>query len=302
MAEISKQIERAEIYNLLTVGVGGQGVISASNILAWAALKDNYKVRTAETHGMAQRGGSVSSYLRFGDLVEGPLIPKGSVSAILSFELVEALRNTNYANSETRFVVSTNKQISPAVLVSRRVKVDLDKCIGCGNCIQYCYPNHLKTAKHPPYTYIPTSPIEVENGKRTYFELCTGCGQCIVNNVCPFDALSLDFDYYYPTILEVLNNLKKVSKYVYLLDAPELALKTGNLRTQNIVMIGFLSGLNILPIDGEILYQTVLERVPKKALEPNIKAFEYGKKAAEDYDEEKIIEKYKDQIAVKDIG
>ena len=53
-------------YNLLCVGIGGTGVIRASMILGWAALKEGFKVRTAETHGMSQRGGSVSSYLRFG--------------------------------------------------------------------------------------------------------------------------------------------------------------------------------------------------------------------------------------------
>ena len=63
-------------FNLLIVGVGGQGVISTVQILAWTALMENYNVRTAETHGMAQRGGSVASFLRFGSKVEGPLIPK----------------------------------------------------------------------------------------------------------------------------------------------------------------------------------------------------------------------------------
>ena len=64
-------------YNLLNVGVGGQGVIRAAQILSYAALLEDYKVRTAETHGMAQRGGSVASYLRFGTEVEGPLVPRG---------------------------------------------------------------------------------------------------------------------------------------------------------------------------------------------------------------------------------
>ncbi|MEJ2296226.1 MAG: 2-oxoacid:acceptor oxidoreductase family protein, partial [Candidatus Lokiarchaeota archaeon] len=65
-------------YNLLNVGVGGQGVIRAIQILSWAALHEGFKVRTAETHGMAPRGGSVASYLRFGTDVEGPLIPRGA--------------------------------------------------------------------------------------------------------------------------------------------------------------------------------------------------------------------------------
>lgn len=284
--------ERADIYNLLTVGVGGQGVISASNILAWAALRDNYKVRTAETHGMAQRGGSVSAYLRFGDMVEGPLIPKGSVSAILSFELVESLRNVSYANEETRFVVSTTKQISPTVLISRKVVVDPEKCVGCGNCISYCYPHHLKTVAHPPYTYIPKSPVDVYNGQRGDIQLCTGCGLCVDNKVCSFDAMEIKLEYYYPSLEEILDNVKKISKYVYLLDARKLALEAGNARTQNTVMIGFLSGLGILPIDREILFNAVIERVPKKAIDANEKAFNLGEKAALEYDADGMEAEY----------
>ncbi|MBD3352174.1 MAG: hypothetical protein GF364_11865 [Candidatus Lokiarchaeota archaeon] len=281
--------DRPDIYNLLCVGVGGQGVISASNILAWAALADNYNVRTAETHGMAQRGGSVSSFLRFGEKVQGPLIPKGSVSVILSFELVEALRNVSFANKETRFVISTNTQISPTVLISKTVKVDLAKCIGCGNCIEYCYPHYLKTSIRPPFTYIPDSPISIWNGSRGNIKLCTGCGQCIENKVCPFDAMSIEEEYYYPTILETIETIKRISPYVYLLDAPRMAITAGNIRTQNTVMIGFLSGLGVLPIDEEILHHTLLERVPAKAMESNKKAFEMGMDAAQNYDENAIL-------------
>jgi Pyruvate/2-oxoacid:ferredoxin oxidoreductase gamma subunit len=269
--------------------VGGQGVISASNIIAWAALRDQYKVRTAETHGMAQRGGAVSSYLRFGEKVEGPLIPKGSVDAILSFELSEALRNVSFANKETRFVVSTNVQISPAVLTSRRVVVDLERCIGCGNCIKYCYPNHLKTTMNPPYTYIPDSPISISDGKRADLLLCTGCGQCVVNNVCSFKALSLQSKFYYPTIIEVYENLKRISPYIYFLDAPRLAKEAGDTRTQNTVMIGFLSGLEILPIDVKILYDTTMEQIPPKAKEANMKAYDLGKNAAKAFNERDFL-------------
>ncbi|MBN2155999.1 MAG: indolepyruvate oxidoreductase subunit beta [Candidatus Lokiarchaeota archaeon] len=100
-------------YNILTVGVGGTGVISATQILAWAALEDNYQVRTAETHGMAQRGGSVVGYLRFGSNVKGPLIYKADV--ILSFELSEILRYSEYINEKTSLFVSKDILIPPSV-------------------------------------------------------------------------------------------------------------------------------------------------------------------------------------------
>jgi len=100
-------------YNILTVGVGGQGVIRATQILADAALADGNQVRTAETHGMAQRGGTVIGYLRFGPNVKGPLIHKADV--ILSFELSEVLRNTTYANKSTSIFLSNDVLIPPSV-------------------------------------------------------------------------------------------------------------------------------------------------------------------------------------------
>jgi indolepyruvate ferredoxin oxidoreductase beta subunit len=102
-------------FNLLIVGIGGQGVIRTVQILAWAALLENYKVRTAETHGMAQRGGSVSSFLRFGSEVEGPLIPSGNSQVIVALEASEAVRNFRYANSNTFFLINNNIIVPPTV-------------------------------------------------------------------------------------------------------------------------------------------------------------------------------------------
>ncbi len=102
-------------YNLLNVGVGGQGVIRAAQILSYAALLEDYKVRTAETHGMAQRGGSVASYLRFGTKVEGPLVPRGKTDTILAFEASEAVRIFNYAGPKTVFLINENIIIPPMI-------------------------------------------------------------------------------------------------------------------------------------------------------------------------------------------
>jgi indolepyruvate ferredoxin oxidoreductase beta subunit len=102
-------------YNLLNVGVGGQGVIRAVQILSHAALLDGYKVRTAETHGMAQRGGSVASYFRFGSEVEGPLIPRGLTDVIMAFEASEAVRNFNYAGPNTYFFINRELIIPPMI-------------------------------------------------------------------------------------------------------------------------------------------------------------------------------------------
>ena len=102
-------------YNLLNVGVGGQGVIRAIQILSHAALLEGYKVRTAETHGMAQRGGSVASYLRFGSSVEGPLIPRGMADLVMSFEASEAVRNFNYAGPNTYFFINNYLIVPPMI-------------------------------------------------------------------------------------------------------------------------------------------------------------------------------------------
>ena len=102
-------------FNLLIVGIGGQGIISAIQILTKAALLDSYKVRTAETHGMAQRGGSVASFLRFGNKIEGPLIARGNCQVILAFEASEAVRYFNYAGSETFFFINNKIIVPPTV-------------------------------------------------------------------------------------------------------------------------------------------------------------------------------------------
>jgi indolepyruvate ferredoxin oxidoreductase, beta subunit len=78
--------------NILIVGVGGQGVILASNILAEAALKAGFDVKKTDTLGMAQRGGSVVSHLRYSRSVASPLIPQGDADLLIAFEKLEAAR------------------------------------------------------------------------------------------------------------------------------------------------------------------------------------------------------------------
>ncbi|MFX1495907.1 MAG: indolepyruvate oxidoreductase subunit beta [Promethearchaeota archaeon] len=100
-------------YNILSVGVGGQGVVRVVQILSHAALREGFKVRTAETHGMAQRGGSVAAYLRFGSNMEGPLIPRGQAHVVLAFEMSEAVRHFAYAGPNTYFFINEMLIIPP---------------------------------------------------------------------------------------------------------------------------------------------------------------------------------------------
>jgi len=78
--------------NFLLVGVGGQGTLLASNVLAQVGVKTGFDVKKAEVHGMAQRGGSVSSHVRWGEKVYSPLIGRGEVDYLVSLEKLEALR------------------------------------------------------------------------------------------------------------------------------------------------------------------------------------------------------------------
>ena len=201
-------------YNLLNVGVGGQGVIRAAQILSYAALLENYKVRTAETHGMAQRGGSVASYLRFGSEVEGPLIPRGKANTILAFEASEAVRIFNYAGPETVFLINENIIIPPQI-----------------------------------------------------------------------HQMGIEF----PDLIEIRAFLKNVSSNIFFIDGVKAAADLGNPRTMNVVMLGALIGLKVLPLRKETLEKAILSYIPPKLHDINRKAFqsgiENGKKLMRDYNE-----------------
>ena len=96
-------------YNIVITGVGGQGVLTAANILGWAALHAGYKVRLGEVHGMSQRFGSVISYVRFGEDVYGSMVPEGKADVMLAFEPVEALRYINYLKEGMPLQLSSYK-------------------------------------------------------------------------------------------------------------------------------------------------------------------------------------------------
>jgi len=95
--------------NIVFCGVGGQGIILASEITAYALLKAGFDVKKSEVHGMAQRGGSVVAHLRYGERVFSPLIERGTADMLISFELMESLRYFPYLNRESRVIVNTQK-------------------------------------------------------------------------------------------------------------------------------------------------------------------------------------------------
>ena len=91
---------------LLVTGVGGQGIILASDIIGEAAISAGYDVKKTDTIGMAQRGGSVLSHVRMGDKVWSPLIREGEVDLLLAFEILEAARWTNYLHRKSTVIIN----------------------------------------------------------------------------------------------------------------------------------------------------------------------------------------------------
>ena len=185
--------------NIVLTGVGGQGIITAANILGKAAVKAKINVFVSETHGMAQRGGAVICSVRLGN-VTGPLVPSGSADAIVSLEPVETLRYMSLTNKDTKIVTDVN----------------------------------------------PVVPFTVATGEEEYPELS--------------------------------NVFKEMEKYanLYKIDANKISKDAGATITKNIVMLGALAALEVIPFKSEILLETILENVPQKFKDINKKAFEGG--------------------------
>lgn len=101
-------------FDILIVGIGGQGTVLASNVLGEACIIENRTVRSAETHGMAQRGGSVESHIRI-DGRHGPLIVPGTADLLIAFDLLEALRYRHYLPAGRRLVVNRSLVVPTSV-------------------------------------------------------------------------------------------------------------------------------------------------------------------------------------------
>jgi indolepyruvate ferredoxin oxidoreductase, beta subunit len=108
-------MDNNKVTNIFLSGVGGQGTILASNILAEVFLKAGYDVKKSEVHGMAQRGGDVTTHFRFGKKVYSPLIKYGDVDFLLSFELLEALRYINWVKPDGKIVINKQEIFPPGV-------------------------------------------------------------------------------------------------------------------------------------------------------------------------------------------
>ncbi|MGI6168617.1 MAG: indolepyruvate oxidoreductase subunit beta [Christensenellales bacterium] len=102
--------------NVLIVGVGGQGTLLASRLLGNVAMGRGYDVKMSEVHGMSQRGGSVVTYVRYGEELYSPLVERGQADYIVAFELLEAMRYVHYLKEGGRIIVNTQKILPMPVI------------------------------------------------------------------------------------------------------------------------------------------------------------------------------------------
>ena len=126
-------------YNIMIVGVGGQGTLLASRLAGAVAMEAGYDVKVSEVHGMSQRGGSVVTYVRIGEKVYSPLITKGGADIILAFELLEAARWLPYLKPGGKLIVNTQQMDPmPVVIGSAEYPQGLEKALDerCGDVEQ----------------------------------------------------------------------------------------------------------------------------------------------------------------------
>lgn len=188
--------------NILLVGVGGQGTILISKILTVGLVQMGYDVKMSEIHGMSQRGGSVTTQIKFGEKVYAPNIGEGEADIIIAFEKAEALRALPFLKKGGDIIMD-EREIYPMTVLTGAAE----------------YPHNAIEA---------------------------------MQTICP---------------------------NVTVIKAAQTAEELGNIRAQNIVLLGALT--KVLKLDGVDWKELVAEYVPAKAKELNVKAYEAGYKMQE---------------------
>lgn len=113
------------VTNIMIVGVGGQGSLLASKLLGNLLIDEGYDVKVSEVHGMSQRGGSVVTYVRFGEKVYSPIVDKGEADFIVSFEKIEAARYASYLKRGGKIIVNT-QEIDPMPVITGAAEYPAD--------------------------------------------------------------------------------------------------------------------------------------------------------------------------------
>jgi indolepyruvate ferredoxin oxidoreductase beta subunit len=120
-----REVELLKQFNVVVTGVGGQGNILLTRLIANSARKEGFQVQTGETLGMAQRGGSVTSFVRYGNEVSTPVVPNHGSHLLISLEPVEALRAIHYVGSSTSVLLNTRQRVPIQVMLGEQEYPDL---------------------------------------------------------------------------------------------------------------------------------------------------------------------------------
>lgn len=132
--------------NIMIVGVGGQGTLLASRILGNTLIEEGYDVKVSEVHGMSQRGGSVVTYVKYGNKVYSPIIDKGEADIILAFELLEAYRALPFLKKNGKIIVNEQK-ISPMPVITGNATYPENICEKISNSSNLISVDALELAK-----------------------------------------------------------------------------------------------------------------------------------------------------------
>jgi indolepyruvate ferredoxin oxidoreductase beta subunit len=191
-------------YNIIITGVGGQGNVMASRILANMLVKRGYYVTIGETFGASQRGGSVMSHLRVSARSSwSPQIPKGRVDMVIALEPTEGVRVLkNYGNPQAKILTNTRA-------------------------------------------------------------------------IHPVGVIAGELDY--PSMEKIKNWVQELTSSAWFIDATDEAVKLGNPILGNIIMLGALSGVGVLPLDREDFKEVILGSIPQDKLDINLKAYDIGR-------------------------
>jgi indolepyruvate ferredoxin oxidoreductase beta subunit len=190
----------ADVKSILLAGVGGQGILRASDILCLVMMEASLDVKKSEVHGMAQRGGCVTSHVRFGKKVYSPIAKKGDVDILLSFEKLESLRYLDFMKSGGSIIINEKEIYPPSV--------------------------NLGNADYPVNT---------------------------------------------------IDIIKTIFKSVKVVNATTIAIKAGDIRTENTALLGVLS--SYLQPDVLLWENVIRNSFPKKAIDANLTAFNMGRMA-----------------------
>ena len=116
-----EELDKMTTKNIMIVGVGGQGTLLTSRILGGITTKAGFDVKLSEVHGMAQRGGSVVTFVRYGDLVSEPIVEEGQADVLIAFERLEALRYAHFLKKDGVIIVN-DQRIDPITVVTGAVQ------------------------------------------------------------------------------------------------------------------------------------------------------------------------------------